>query len=489
MKKTVFASVALVICIFILASCGEPVKRTGIVADGAGEYSIVRAETIRDEGKLSLTVKLMNRISDAVEEKCGCQLVIDTDWLKRGTEPDPEKKEILIGETNRPETAEAIGLLGDAGYGVIQIGNKIVIVGKSDYMLSLAVERFIKECVETHSSAKEGSFDILGAIDYVGGDFDDLIDLGTYDIVYTRDYEDPYAYSYYDYSFDEQTVAKDLADSIKENYGIKLPVVMDYDRGDVENERGILLGRCERAETAEVKSSLAFNEYAVKVVNNKVVVAGHGFLSTYAAINKLEELIGTFAVTENGKTRVFIPKDFSYVGVLEGAENWDLEVPRYEGGGDFSVSDLGDDSYIVKIDGTDGDEYSAYVKKIEEIGYEKYSGNEIEGNLFAVYKNEKSAVHLQYAPAYKRVSIAVEPATVTLFGREAENDTTAVTTPKLIQLSVYDENIENGGMCYILRLENGKFLIVDSGQQPESAELIYEQLQEYNAHNQNHIRP
>lgn len=478
MKKIVLAFAVFVLCMGAFSSCDT--QKTEFVTNGVGEYTIVRNETIRDTGKLSYIVKMMNLISDAVKEKCGCELPIDTDWLKKGEEPDSGKKEILIGETNRPETAEALERLGDAAYGVMQIGNKIVIVGKSDYMLSLAVDRFVDESIGKRSRANDGSLYITGNIDYTAAG-DDFLDLGKYEIVYTRDYEDPYAYAYYDYSFDEQTVAKDLAETLKQSYGIKLPVTMDYVYGGVEDEYGILLGRCEREETESVKSSLAYNEYAIKVVNRKVVVTGHGFHSTYAAILKFKEMVGRFSITENGSTRICIPQDLSYVGVLSGAEEWDLDVPRYEGGKTRSVSDLGDGSYLVKINDTDKSEYENYVGAIEKSGFRKYTENEINGNLFATYTSDKSVVHLQYAPVYDRATVSVEPASeTTLFGKEAENDKTIVTTPKLIQLRVFDENIENGGMCYIIRLENGKFVIVDSGQEDESADLIYEQLAEYN---------
>ena len=477
MRKICISVALAILCLFALCACEEPVL-CDIVTDGAPVYSVIRSDKIVAPNELSYIVDLMNKISDAVEEKCGYPLVLDNDWVKRGEEPDPMKYEILVGETNRPETAEVISSLGDSDFAVRAVGNKIVIVGKSDFALSLAVDHFVNEMIG-NSKASEGNLAIKGTIDYLSGKMG-FLDISDYEIVYTRDYEDPHKYSYYDYSFDERTVAHDLSNALYKDYYTSLKVTMDYVYPGVEDEKGILIGRCERDETRAVKESLAYNEYAVKVVGNKIVVTGHGFLTTHAAVEKFKELLSTFSYTENGKTVAALPKDYSYVGVFESGKNWDLTVPKYSGGAEFSVSDLGEDSYLVKVDGTDETGYRSYISTLEGAGFKKYTDNEIAGNLFATYKNDKSVVHVQYAPVYNRVSISVEPGNANLFALESEKDTTVVTTPKLIQLKVFDETVENGGMCYIIRLENGKFVIVDSGQEKESAELIYNALVENN---------
>ncbi len=478
MKKIFLTFLILATATLVLASC-ESVT-TDIVVGGVAQYTVVRSDEISDPAELSHITELMNTVSDAVEAKSGVILALDNDWVKKGTEPDPAKKEILIGDTNRPETKEAMESLGESDYAIRQIGNKIVIVGKSDYLLSEAVKFFAAEHLGKRAKVNGGDLAISGAVDYFSGKTE-YLDLGEYEIVYTRDAADPFTYSYYDYTFDELSEANDLAEKIGKEHGVYLKVTRDYVYEGIEDEYGILLGRCEREETEAVKKELAFNEYAIKTVGNKVVVTGHGFLSTHAAIEKFYELLDRFAITDDGKTSICIPHGFSYVGVMESGEDWDLSLPEYEGGEDFSVSDLGDGAYLLKVNETTKDEYLDHIKKIENSGAKKYTENEIEGNLFATYISETSVIHLQYAPVYNRTSIAVEPVkTAGLFELEKDNDKTVVTTPKLIQLKVFDETVENGGMCYIIRLENGKFIVVDCGQEEETAFLIYEQLVENN---------
>ncbi|MBP3348401.1 MAG: hypothetical protein J6L92_06530 [Clostridia bacterium] len=50
--------------------------------------------------------------------------------------------EILIGKTNRPESLEALEKVGDHGYIITRVGNKLVICGTEDNMLNLALLRF-----------------------------------------------------------------------------------------------------------------------------------------------------------------------------------------------------------------------------------------------------------------------------------------------------------------------------------------------------------
>ena len=70
---------------------------------------------------------------------------MDTDYLKRGQDPDPNACEILIGRTNRPESDEFLRTLKANEYGFAVIGNKLVITGWSDLTINLAMDLFISK--------------------------------------------------------------------------------------------------------------------------------------------------------------------------------------------------------------------------------------------------------------------------------------------------------------------------------------------------------
>ena len=154
----VTALVALLLVAIIAVSCkdtssdvsAEPTVTLDLVKDGKTQFTIIRPEFDDSDA----TVEQMKAIRDAFKEKTGVRISMEIDWLKVGQEPDPEKCEILIGRTNRPESAEAIKGLKYNDYTVKLIGNKIVINGYSDDSLANAADYFINEVL---SKAESGS--------------------------------------------------------------------------------------------------------------------------------------------------------------------------------------------------------------------------------------------------------------------------------------------------------------------------------------------
>jgi hypothetical protein len=98
-------------------------------------YIVIRSENASQMIKDTI-IELRTGIDGAV----GIKPDVAEDWVE-------EKKsdlEILIGQTNRPESAEAMkGLSSAHPYDVVQVGSKICIVGLDDYALRRAVHQFL----------------------------------------------------------------------------------------------------------------------------------------------------------------------------------------------------------------------------------------------------------------------------------------------------------------------------------------------------------
>ncbi|MBR4292822.1 MAG: hypothetical protein IKT54_04330 [Clostridia bacterium] len=152
------ALVALLLTSVLAVSCkdassdvaNEPTVTLDLVKNGETPFTIIRPEM--DES--GATVEQMKAIRDSFKENTGIRISMEIDWLKVGQEPDPEKYEILIGQTNRPESAEAIKGLKYHDYVVKVVGNKVVINGQSPEALKMAADYFINEVL---SKAEEGS--------------------------------------------------------------------------------------------------------------------------------------------------------------------------------------------------------------------------------------------------------------------------------------------------------------------------------------------
>ncbi len=492
MKKLLCVILAICMLVPALVACntnpaGTPgntgvdeTNRIKLMVDGVSRYTLIRSDAARDQTAL----KMVQKINRAIRDRTGAEMAMDSDWDK----PNSETYEILIGETTRPETAEVMATLGEYNFAIKKVGNKIVIAGKNAYSVTAGVNYFIDEYIDKNGSSAEGYFSIPENIDYTEADPGVLVvaegATPKYSISYTKEAADRYNYSYYDYNFDEKTVASELVVGLKEKFGITFVSTMDYvfNEATIEESPEILLGNCDRTATVSAKADLKYNEYTIKVAGNKIVVAGLGFLSTYEAIYKFMDVLEEFKVTEGGVTKLVLPKNFNYVGVYENGEEWILNIPEYQGGKLDSASDIGIDlnAYIAKYKETTVDEYNAYLASLEAAGYTKYTSNEIDGNLFATYTSKSNGnIRVQYAPVYSQTSIIVEPSNAALPALESENTAAAITTTKLVQLKISNLTSENG-QCHIFRLNNGKFVVFDGGGELESSDLIYDKLVELN---------
>ncbi len=89
------------------------------------------------------------KIRAAVKEASGKQLNYKDDFYKEGSDDFYiGEKEILVGETNRTESAEAYRKLGRFDYVVEVCGSRIVIAAGGDAALEKAADKFIEDFIE-----------------------------------------------------------------------------------------------------------------------------------------------------------------------------------------------------------------------------------------------------------------------------------------------------------------------------------------------------
>ena len=111
-----------------------------LISEGTAEYTVVRAESA-GEG----ITKLVREITLFLREAGGSAAAV-TDFSRDPvSEKDAiaEKKEILVGPTNRPESEEASSGIGTDEYRVVFLRNKIAICGGSDFALAAGCDAFM----------------------------------------------------------------------------------------------------------------------------------------------------------------------------------------------------------------------------------------------------------------------------------------------------------------------------------------------------------
>lgn len=175
-----------------------------------------------------------------------------------------------------------------------------------------------------------------------------------------------------------------------------------------------------------------------------------------------------------------------YVGVngkVKELEN--LPAYTYSEGGKPSYKQMkknrnGMDAHV--FSNTDAAAFISYLNALEADGWTQYSNNIIEGtNLFATYMKDTGSLYCYYISAKNRAYI-IEAPDQNFEVREQDNQYEKVCEPLLTQVKLLME-VWDGGMSYLIRLSDGRFIIVDGGyKEPDNAESthLYQLMQEQN---------
>jgi hypothetical protein len=123
-----------------------------LVEYGKTTYSVVRA----DEPSAAIAGSASN-LYQKIKDKTGVAMKLTTDWYSpREENPDLSGPEILIGVTNRPETAEVLESLPENSYAIVIRNNKLVIVGKTNALTELALYTFEEKILNNTDKCREG---------------------------------------------------------------------------------------------------------------------------------------------------------------------------------------------------------------------------------------------------------------------------------------------------------------------------------------------
>ncbi len=119
-----------------------------ICDNGMSEYEIVRP----DKGYYDVLKEAVQSLRKAFSQHAGVDMNVSEDWVKDASEIPASATEILIGNTNRSESAQAAEGLKINDYRVkyFAASRRLVIVGGSDEATAQAVklftDSFVKEC-------------------------------------------------------------------------------------------------------------------------------------------------------------------------------------------------------------------------------------------------------------------------------------------------------------------------------------------------------
>lgn len=165
------------------------------------------------------------------------------------------------------------------------------------------------------------------------------------------------------------------------------------------------------------------------------------------------------------------------------------------------IENAGQGSYRIVFEGVEADETRMYVKKLEAAGFVKHAENKIDDVLFYTYYNDDCVLTVIWTDQRRctLMTVTVDPRGMTnLVPPANENTWTKVIESSFTQVGLYyDPDREANaayrimmyvsGMCYVMRLEDGSFIVIDGGYNYElHADHIYETMKKQ-APDPNHI--
>lgn len=232
----------------------------------------------------------------------------------------------------------------------------------------------------------------------------------------------------------------------------------------------ILIGATSYPESAEVKSTLGYGEYAIRAVGNKIVILSYTDTGYTKAINRFNSIIRK-GMTKGDDGNITVTISADDLNVVETVDKMTSTLPLFEGGSSSAVANAGDGCYDVVIKDATAEEYKTYISALTGKGYTTYSENEIAGSLFSILYTDEYTVNAGYYNNIDEVRIIIEPFEEDTLPTK-KSDAAPVTTSQVTMIGL--DNLIGGeyqknGLCLVYRLSDGSFVIVDGGHSEDAS--------------------
>lgn len=422
----------------------------------------------------------------------------------------PEQgKEILIGMTDRAESAKAQKDLDTDGFVIRVIGEKIVILGTDNLFTLLGLQYFAERYLSgakvgttltLHESAIAQDVERVVLADSSKNAPGDAADVFTYvhqhgiaslAPAYAGTNSDNATSTYKEYP---QVAIESILKKMKEvsNLGNKFFPV-DTDKKDHAKE--VLIGHTARTECTDALARLDENEYVVSVSGTRVVVSAWSETGLQCAVTAYMDLLAEASVKSDGKTVVSLPQGLFLTGVAN--ENWVLDFPRPEGENIslYNAVNVNDGAlqFLYTGTGVNATAYNNYCQKLREAGYTVYMKSEAEGSIFTTFTNKEEQVMLyaaynaythkndyntpeynwamtktktgdtnvyKYDPCIRIISAPLKSANLPAAELLVPQTYEKKTDSKVTTVPLYSSAV---GLTYIITLEDGSFIVFDGG--------------------------
>ena len=288
-----------------LTETEAPAPPLTVVADGATEYRVVRPEDTSDQVREAAMA-----LHQAINQTYNIKMTLTTDFENRNFDVSTRYPyEIVVGATNREETAAAKELIRYNDAIIAVIGTRIVITGGSDEAVVAATEHFISKYVTgTELTLAQDLRDITPA-EYAKSSVKlDGVDISDYTLIYANGFKDA-AYA--------------MADRIGDACG----AIMKIDSVKSEKVgREIVIGSADRS---SVQSGADYDAFTVEVRDADLYITGGAVSSVETGCAKLLDILladGVESIASADAALTYtLPDRQTYIeDITKLALNWEL---------------------------------------------------------------------------------------------------------------------------------------------------------------------
>ena len=224
----------------------------------------------------------------------------------------------------------------------------------------------------------------------------------------------------------------------------------------------IIIGNTIYEYSSTAGEGLGYGDYRITTEGNKIFVASPTDAGLNAAVNYL---ITVFKSNYNSDTASLsvnaadIEKKSVYSSFLN-------SMPTVEGAVLSFLYDCGDETDMLAFKNCTEEIFDKYVAKLKELDYKEYTSTEMNNNKFITLTNSNKIFNVSFTPSDKMMRVIVDnSAKFSLPEYDKDWDSSKkVCDSLLIQIGTAPaDNPEQNGECYLIRCEDGRFLVWDGG--------------------------
>ena len=273
--------------------------------------------------------------------------------------------------------------------------------------------------------------------------------------------------------------AYELADQFKELVGDKSVTVMSdryYSTKESESKL-IFVGNSTVPEADDFAKAVGYGEYGYYAAGERICILGWTSETLSAAMDDFYDLLEENVTEANGKKSISLQIKAPVINVKK---NFDVNVEKLADSTDAYT--LANNNILVLANNGTPEAFNAYATKLEQKGYTKTMENTIGSNLYRAYKNGQYAVYFYYTAAenmIRMIGATLTNARQPEFKAASDNGTVPAKLA-VINMDYNSQSSKDNGMGLVFTLDDGSYLIYDSGYNANDAKTLYNYLKDNN---------